>query len=110
MGNQNPYIAQEQTKQRPKENRQTDKQRSIKHTHTIKDRVTRTPLNKRIRMASLLDKFLNKTCKICFVAEHKNRLIFSTGLSYGTISDQHVVPWYKPRPSAFGFNKVLISG
>jgi hypothetical protein len=76
----------------PKENRQTDKQQSIKHTHKTKGRVTRTPLNKRIRRVSLLDKFLNKTCKICFVTEQKNRLIFSTSLSYGTISDQHVVP------------------
>ena len=63
MGNQNPYIAEKQTKQRPKENRQTDKQRSIKHTHTIKDRVTRTPLNKRIRRVSLLDKFLIRHVK-----------------------------------------------
>jgi len=24
-------------------------------------------------------------------------------------SDIHVVPWYKPRPFTFGFNKVLIA-
>jgi flagellar motor switch/type III secretory pathway protein FliN len=38
---QNPYIEEEQTTQWPKEK---DKQRSTKHTHKIKDRVTRTPL------------------------------------------------------------------
>ena len=36
-GNQNPYIEEEQTTQRPKEKVQKDKQRSTKHTHNIKD-------------------------------------------------------------------------
>ena len=44
MGNQNPYIEEEQTTQWSKEKVQKDKQRSTKHTHTAKDRVTRTPL------------------------------------------------------------------
>ena len=43
-GNHNPYIKEEQTTQWPKEKIQKDKQRSTKHTHTTKDRVTRTPL------------------------------------------------------------------
>jgi len=44
-GNQNPYIEEEQTGQWPNEKVQKDKQRSTKHTHKIKDRVTRrTPL------------------------------------------------------------------
>ena len=43
-GNQNPYIEEEQTTQWPKEKVQKDKQRSTKHTHKAKDRVTRTPL------------------------------------------------------------------
>jgi hypothetical protein len=43
MGNQNPYI-EEQTTQWPKEKVQKDKQRSTKHTHKTKDRVTQTPL------------------------------------------------------------------
>ena len=43
-GNQNPYIKEEQTTQWPKEKVQKDKQRSTKHTHKTKDRVTRTPL------------------------------------------------------------------
>ena len=43
-GNQNPYIEEEQTTQRSKEKVQNDKQRSTKHTHKTKDRVTRTPL------------------------------------------------------------------
>ena len=43
-GNQNPYIEKEQTTQWPKEKVQKDKQRSTKHTHKTKDRVTRTPL------------------------------------------------------------------
>jgi hypothetical protein len=46
MGNQNPYIEQEQTTQCQwqTEKGQKDKQRSTKHTHKTKDRVTRTPL------------------------------------------------------------------
>ena len=42
--NQNPYIEDEQTTQWLKEKVQKDKQRSTKHTHKTKDRVTRTPL------------------------------------------------------------------
>ena len=42
--NQNPSIEEEQTTQSPKEKVQKDKQRSTKHTHKTKDRVTRTPL------------------------------------------------------------------
>ena len=43
-GNQNPYIEVEQTTQWQKEKVQNDKQRSTKHSHITKDRVTRTPL------------------------------------------------------------------
>jgi hypothetical protein len=43
-GNQNLYIEEEQTTQWPKEKVQKDKQRSTKHTHKTKDRVTKTPL------------------------------------------------------------------
>jgi hypothetical protein len=42
-GNQNPYIEEEQTTQWPKEKVQKDKQRSIKHTHKIKDRTPLKP-------------------------------------------------------------------
>ena len=42
--NQNPHIDEEQTTQWTKEKEQKDKQRSIKHKHKAKDRVTRTPL------------------------------------------------------------------
>jgi hypothetical protein len=42
--NQNPYIEEEQAAQWQKEKGQKDKQRSTKHTHKAKDRVTRTPL------------------------------------------------------------------
>jgi len=41
---QNPYIEEELITQWPKENVQSDKQRSTKHTYKNKDRVTRTPL------------------------------------------------------------------
>ena len=41
-GNQNPYIEEEQTIQWPKGKVQKDKQRSTKHTHKTKNRVTRT--------------------------------------------------------------------
>ena len=43
-GNQNPYIEEEQTTQWPKEKVQKAKQRSTKHTHKTKDRVTRTTI------------------------------------------------------------------
>ena len=43
-GNQNPYIREEHTTQWPKEKVQRYKQRSTKHTHKAKNRVTRTPL------------------------------------------------------------------
>ena len=43
-GNHNPYIEEEQTTKWPKEKVLKDKQRSTKHTHKTKDRVTRTPL------------------------------------------------------------------
>ena len=55
-GNQNPYIEEEQTTQWPKEKVQKDKQRSTKHTHTTKDRVTRTPQKMY---------FINKRSYIC---------------------------------------------
>ena len=42
--NQNSYIEEEQTTQWPKEKTQKDKQRSTKHTHKTKDRLTQTPL------------------------------------------------------------------
>ena len=41
-GNQNPYFEVEQTTQRPKDKVLNGKQRSTKHTHKTKDRVTRT--------------------------------------------------------------------
>jgi len=47
MGNQNPYIGEEQTTQWPKEKVQKNKQRSSRYTHKTKDRVTRTPLKAR---------------------------------------------------------------
>ena len=43
-GNQNLYIEEEQKTQWSKEKVQKDKQRSTKHTHKTKDRVTRTLL------------------------------------------------------------------
>ena len=46
-GNQNPLIEERQTTQWQKETVQKDKQRSTKHTHKTKDRVTRTPLKTR---------------------------------------------------------------
>ena len=43
-GNQNSYIKEGHITQWHKEKVQKDKQRSTKHTHKIKDRVTRAPL------------------------------------------------------------------
>jgi LysM repeat protein len=42
FGTNNPTV--EVSTQWPKEKGQSDKQRSTKHTHKTKDRVTRTPL------------------------------------------------------------------
>ena len=42
--NLNPYIEEVQTTQWPKEKAQKNKQRSTKHTHKAKDRVTGTAL------------------------------------------------------------------
>ena len=41
MGNHNKYIEEEQTTHWPKQQVQRDKQRSTKHAHKTKDRVTR---------------------------------------------------------------------
>ena len=43
-GQSESYIEDEKTTQWPKEKGQKDKQRSTKHTHNTKDRVTRAPL------------------------------------------------------------------
>jgi hypothetical protein len=61
MGNQNPYIEEEQTIQWPKEKVQRDKQRSTKHTYKTKDRATRNILsikkNSSILMISVSETF-----------------------------------------------------
>ena len=44
MGNQSPKTKQDRQHNGQKEKGQKDKQRSTKHTHKIKYRVTRTPL------------------------------------------------------------------
>jgi hypothetical protein len=44
-GNQNPHSEEEQTTQWPSEKMQKDKQRSTKHTHKTKERVTQAPLS-----------------------------------------------------------------
>jgi hypothetical protein len=48
-GSQNPYIAEEQTRQWPKERILKDKQESRKHTDKTKDRVTRTLLEQGVK-------------------------------------------------------------
>ena len=61
MGNQNPYIEEEQTTQWSKEKVQRDKQRSTKHTYETKDRATRNILsikkNSSILMISVSETF-----------------------------------------------------
>ena len=63
MGNQNPYIEEEQTTQWPKEE-QKDNQRSTKHTHKTKDRVTRNPLKTggELRWCGMIILFLSHYC------------------------------------------------
>ena len=50
-GNHNPYI-EEQTTQWPKEKEQKNKQRSTKHTHKTKDRITQTSVKPVDNMSS----------------------------------------------------------
>jgi len=52
MGNQNPYIEEEQTTQWPKEKVQ---KRSTKHTYKAKVRVTRTPLKHNINWSAVFN-------------------------------------------------------
>ena len=61
MGNQNPYIEDEQTTQWPKEEVQKDKQRSTTHTYKPKDRVTRTPLKTGGELRCLSDDALHSS-------------------------------------------------
>ena len=49
-GNQNPQMEEGQTTQWSKEKVQKDKQRSTKHTHKTKDRVTQTSLKPRVSL------------------------------------------------------------
>ena len=62
MGNQNPYIEEEQTTQWTKEKVQKDKQRSTKHTYKTKDWVTRTPLKPEMNSSA------PEQCFICSVS------------------------------------------
>jgi hypothetical protein len=62
------YIEEEQTTQWPKEKGQKDKQRSTKHTHKTKDRVTRTPLKTRGTLEQYADlPVANKMIKYTFI-------------------------------------------
>ena len=54
-GNQNPYIEDENATQLPQEYGPKDRQRSRKHTHKIKDRVTRTPLKIKLALIDNAD-------------------------------------------------------
>ena len=45
-------IEEEQATRWPREKVQKDKQRSTKHTHKTKDRVTRTPLKTRFKITT----------------------------------------------------------
>jgi hypothetical protein len=48
-GNQKPKIEEGQTTQWPTEKEQNDMERSTKHTHKTKDRVTRTSIKKSLK-------------------------------------------------------------
>ena len=65
MGNENPYI-EKQTPQWSKEKVQKDKQRSTKHTHKTKDRVTRTPLKTGVNSGAglFVNIYLLKDCQL----------------------------------------------
>jgi hypothetical protein len=70
MCNQNPYIEEGQTTQWPKEKSTKDKLRSTKHTHTTKDRVTRTPL----KIESEFE-FSGIVCSFCLKCNTRRLLI-----------------------------------
>jgi hypothetical protein len=57
------HIKEEQAKQWPKEKGQKDKQRSTKHTHQTKDRVTRTELKTGDELRCLNKTKKLKSCK-----------------------------------------------
>ena len=56
-------MKEKQTTQSPKEKIQKDKQRSTKHTHETKDRVTRTPLKTGGELRISVSKQAAKQCK-----------------------------------------------
>ena len=72
-GNQNPYFEEEQTTQWPKEKVQKDKQRSTKHTHKTKDRLTRTQLKTGGELRC--SEYTNPVIKISLNTEISKRII-----------------------------------
>jgi len=86
--NQNPYIEEQET-QWSKEKVQKDKQRSIKHTHKTKDRVTRTSLKTVCSGRVSSSCSTSGTCRINLVTNQvighewgKERELFTTSGTY----------------------------
>ena len=92
-GNQNPYIEEGQTTQWSKEKVQKDKQRSTKHTHKTKDRVTTMQLKTggelrcSVRVSSSCStcgtrRFNLVTCPLISNEWGKDREVFTTSETY----------------------------
>ena len=104
-GNQNLYIEEEQTTQWPKEKEQKDKQRSTKHTHKTKDRVTRTPLKTgdELRCSGRINSscstsgpsHVNLVTNLVISHEYgKEREVFTTSVKHGLYSTSHISIYY----------------
>ena len=85
-GNQNLYSEEKQTTQWSKEIVQKDKQRSTKHAHRIKDRVTRTPLKQGVNNE------LNIDAKIPVCIDHSPSDPLTTADSSGVLIIVRLIP------------------
>ena len=76
MGNQNPYIEEEQILEWAKGKVQKNKQRSTNHAYKTKDLVTRTPL--KIRGELMCSGRVNSSCSTSDIHSHLiHRTVYS---------------------------------
>jgi hypothetical protein len=94
-GNQNKNIEEEQTTQWPKEKVQKDKQRSTKHTHKTKVRVTRTPL--KIGSKLMCSRRVIRSCSTsgtrCFNLVTNPVISHQWEKDWGVVTTSETYPW-----------------
>jgi len=84
MGNQNPYIEEEQILEWGKGKVQKNKQGSTNHTYKTKDRVTRTPLKTRDEL--MCSGGVNSSCSTSDTHNHLlHRTVYSQKTSVSII-------------------------